>query len=91
MWGRSPVISASMNDKECVQFKSGNNFAFFCVPCRDRNVIRMKFDPALIEFSDLMVLVQMVLVQMHNRQTAYSKPVSTVHPLQTSSHNLTKV
>uniref|UniRef100_A0A915NT21 ANK_REP_REGION domain-containing protein n=1 Tax=Meloidogyne floridensis TaxID=298350 RepID=A0A915NT21_9BILA len=67
MWGRSPVISAIMNDKECVQLKSGNNFAFLCVPCRDRNVIRMKFDPALIDFSDLMVLVQMVLVQMHNR------------------------
>ncbi|KAL7073967.1 hypothetical protein ACQ4LE_006615 [Meloidogyne hapla] len=73
MWGRSPVISASMNDKECVQFKSGNNFAFLCVPCRDRNVIRMKFDPALIDFSDLMVLVQMVLVQMHNRPANHSR------------------
>nr|CAD2165714.1 unnamed protein product [Meloidogyne enterolobii] len=73
MWGRSPVISASMNDKECVQLKSGNNFAFLCVPCRDRNVIRMKFDPALVDFSDLMVLVQMVLVQMHNRPANHSR------------------
>jgi hypothetical protein len=86
MWGRSPVISASMNDKECVQFKSGNNFAFLCVPCRDRNVIRMKFDPTLIDFSDLIVLVQMVLVQLHNRQVTQSRPISN-YPLQTSVNN----
>ena len=83
MWGKSPVANASMNGKECAPVKQGNNnFAFLCVPCRDKNQLKMQIVPGMQE-SEMKLLSQIVLVQFHTQQSNSTRP-APVHPLPSS-------
>lgn len=66
MWGRNPITAVWMNGKECVQL---NNVAYFCVPKRDQNQIKIQLDPTMMNMmnTNMILLSQVALVQFYGK------------------------